>query len=151
MTLFEIVQAQDAAALAQQLRFTGDVNVVGEGKTTPLIEAAKLGWTDGVAALLAAGAEPGWKDEAEETALLKAAANGHAEVARLLFDSASDDERDLARAFLKAFGATHAPEYQYDESRLKQKAAEVAARAANFVGYEEPLQRLERVERSKKK
>lgn len=150
MTLFEAVEARDGTALAQALTSVRDVNVIGPGRTTPLIEAARAGWLEGVRALLKAGAEPGWKDEAEETALLKAAANGQLEVARVLAPLASDDERDLARAFLQAFGATHAPEYQYDESRLKKKAVELAARAADFAGYEDPLKRVERVDRSKK-
>jgi ankyrin repeat protein len=103
-----------------------------------------------VQALLTAGAEPEWKDEAEETALLKAAANGHVAVVNLLGPHAPEDERDLARAFLSAFGASHAPDFQYDESRLKKKAIELVARAADFVGNEDPLKRVERVDRAKK-
>lgn len=150
MSLFKAVAAQDAAALAQALRFSRDLNEVGPGRTTPLIEAARSGWLAGVEALLAAGAEPDWKDDEQETALLKAAAGGHVEVARVLLPRASEDERDLAGAFLNAHGASHDPDFHYDESRLKQRAVELAARAADLVGHEDPLKRVERADRAKK-
>jgi len=148
MTLYEAVESGDVGSVQAALKTAKDVNELGPGKRTPLIVAAAAGRADLVKLLLAAGAEPGWKDAEEETALLKAAANGHREVAALLIDSAPEDERDLARAFLAAFGKSHGPEYQYDESSVKRKAVEVAARAANFVGHESPLDRLERVERA---
>jgi hypothetical protein len=69
--------------------------------------------------------------------------------------TASEDDRALANSFLKAFGAAHADEFHYrgppreaESGGLKRKAVKVVARAANFVGDEEPLQRLERVERA---
>ena len=148
MTLFEAVQSTDVNEVKAALGATSDVNVLGPEKRTPLIEAAGLGLLEVVELLLAAGAEPAWRDETDETALLKAAANGHLEVARRLAPSASEDDRALASSFLKAFGASHAPDFQYDGSNLKRKAVEVAARAANFVGNEDPLARLDRVVRS---
>ncbi len=148
MTLFEAVQSTDVNEVKAALGATSDVNVLGPEKRTPLIEAAGLGLLEVVELLLAAGAEPAWRDETDETALLKAAANGHLEVARRLAPGASEDDRALASSFLKAFGASHAPDFQYDGSNLKRKAVEVAARAANFVGNEDPLARLDRVVRS---
>ncbi len=150
MGLFEAVKAGDLAALEAELKSTVDVNVLGEGRVTPLIEAARAGWVPGVEALLDAGAEPGWKDAEEETALLKAAANGHVKVVNVLGEFADDEERDLARAFLKAFGSSASPEFHYDESRLKRRAVELAARAAAFVGHDDPESRVSRVERSEK-
>jgi ankyrin repeat protein len=148
MTLYEAVQSGDAGAVKVALEAATDVNVLGPGNRTPLIEAAAAGRADLVQLLLAAGAEPAWKDDEQETALLKAAANGHRDVVALLIDFGTEDERDLARAFLAAFGQSHGPEYQVDESSLKRKAVEVAARAANFVGHESPLSRVERVARA---
>lgn len=148
MTLFEAVEAGDLAAVKAALATAPDVNELGADRRTPLIEAAGRGQLEICKLLLAAGAEPSWRDATEETALLKAAANGHVEVARLLAPSATDDERDLARSFLAAFGASHAPDFHYDGDSLKRKAVEVAARAANFVGDGDPLARVDRVVRA---
>jgi|APLak6261679142_1056127.scaffolds.fasta_scaffold00015_109 ankyrin repeat protein len=148
MTLFEAVESGDVAQVKAALATTTDVNQLGDEKRTPLIVAAGLGFEAIVTLLLEAGAEPEWRDATDETALLKAAANGHLAVARLLTRTASEDDRALASSFLKAFGASHAPDYQYDGSNLKRKAVEVAARAANFMGDEDPLSRVERLERA---
>jgi ankyrin repeat protein len=148
VTLFDAVESGDLAHLKAALASATDVNALGADQRTPLIEAAARGWLEGVTLLLEHGAEPEWRDGTDETAMLKAAANGHADVARLLSKSASDDDKSLASSLLNAFGAAHAPEYKYDGSSLKRKVAEVAARAANFVGDEEPLARVERVERA---
>ena len=148
MTLLEAVETGQLEALEAALKGAPDVNVLGEGRRTPLINAAAAGRLELVKALLAAGAETEWRDDTDETALLKAAANGHLAVAQLLASKASDDDRALASSFLKAFGASHGPEFQYDGSSLKRKAVEVAARAANFVGDEDPLSRVQRLERA---
>ncbi|MCA2979159.1 MAG: ankyrin repeat domain-containing protein [Myxococcaceae bacterium] len=148
MSLFDAIASEEPQAIAAAVTAARDVNELGPGRTTPLIEAARRGLVDAVKRLLAAGAEPEWRDDEQETALLKAAANGHAQVVAVLAPLASDDEQDLARSFLAAFGTSHAPEYQYDGSALQKRAVEVAARAANFVGHRDPLDRLERHERS---
>lgn len=149
MSLFDAIATEDLSAIRRALEATKDVNQLGPGRTTPLIEAARRGLVEATKLLLAAGAEPDWRDDEQETAMLKAGANGHPEVVALLEPHASDDDRDLARSFLAAFGASHAPEYQYDPSRLHQKAVETVARAANFVGHDAGVKRLERNERSK--
>jgi len=148
MTLFEAVESGDVAQVKTALETTKDVNQLGAEKRTPLITAAERGLTEIVQVLLGAGAEPEWRDATDETALLKAAANGHLAVARLLTATASEDDRALATSFLKAYGASHAPDYQYDGSSLKRKAVEVAARAANFIGDEDPLARVDRQNRA---
>ena len=148
MSLIEAVRSNDVKQLEAALKAARDVNELGEGGRTPLIEAAANGALEMVQRLIAAGAEPNWKDDDQETALLKAAANGHAKVVAALEKFADDDERAMARSFLAAHGTAHAPEFQYDGSALKKKAIEVAARAANFVGHEEPLERLERMGRA---
>lgn len=148
MTLFDAVESGDLEQLKAALASSSDVNELGPEKRTPLIEAAARGWLEGVEALLEHGAEAEWRDGSDETAMLKAAANGHAEVAQRLSKGASDDDKSLASSFLKAYGASHAPEYKDDGGSLKRKVAEVAARAAHFVGDEEPLARVERMERA---
>jgi ankyrin repeat protein len=150
MTLFEAAESGDVAQLQAALADATDVNVLGDEKKTPLIVAAARGWLEGVKLLLEAGAEAEWRDASEETALLKAAANGHLEVARVLAKTASEDDRALATSFLKAYGASHAPEFRYEESSMKRKAVEVVARAANFIGDEDPLSRVERQDRAEK-
>lgn len=148
MTLYEAVESGDVAQVKQALGTAGDVNELGPDRRTPLIEAAGRGELEMVELLLAAGAEPRWRDGSDETALLRAAANGHLAVVRVLLPLADDEERALARSFLAASGATHGPDQVPEEGGLKRKAAEVAARAAGFVGHDDPLERLARVERS---
>ena len=79
-SLFEAVASGDPEAVVVALEAGDDVNALGEGGTTPLIQAAKLGHADLVELLLEAGAVAFLKDDEQETALLKAAANGHHEV-----------------------------------------------------------------------
>lgn len=154
MTLYEAVLALDAAAVEAALATGPDVDALGPGRRTPLIEAAKAGRVDLVRRLLEAGAAADWRDDEGETALLKAAAWGHRDVVALLEGEASDDERDLARAFLAASGMTldapPAPKSPVEsgQSGLKRRAVEAVARAADFVGYGEPVRRVERVERA---
>jgi hypothetical protein len=148
MTLFEAVETGLAELVRETLSSGGDVNVIDRERKTPLIHAAGLGHLAVVEVLLEAGAEPEWRDVSDETALLKAAANGHGEVAQRLAGTASEDDQHLAESFLKAFGASHGPEYQYDVSRMHKGAVTLAARAANFVGVGEPLARVERQNRA---
>lgn len=150
MTLYEAVESGEVAQVQAALAAGADVNMLGPDKRTPLIEAAGRGQLEIVQVLLAAGAEPRWRDGADETALLRAAANGHLAVARVLSPLADDEERELARAFLANASATHGPEEVPQEFGLKRKAVEVAARAAGFVGDEDPLERLGRIERAEK-
>jgi hypothetical protein len=152
MNLFEAVQANDPRALGEALKVAIDVNEAFEGGRTALVEAAALGHADLVKQLLAAGADPSLKDGEHETALLKAAANAHHAVVHLLSPLATEDERDLARAFLKAHGHSHAPEYQPPEqfAGIKRAAAVASARVSKFVGHQDPVERLERVDRAEK-
>jgi ankyrin repeat protein len=153
MNLFEAVQAGDAGALEQLAARVIDINEAYEGGRTALIQAAALGRAQLVKVLLEAGADASLKDDEHETALLKAAANGHLDVVYLLAPLAAEDERDLARAFLKAHGKSYSPEYQgpaEDFGKLKRAAATATARVAKFVGHDDPAERLERVLRSEK-
>ena len=161
MTLIEAIQAGDADAVAQRLDAGDDVNMLGEGATTPLIEAARLGSEELVEVLLAAGAEPFMKDREQETALLKAAANGHRRVCGLLIDSASEDEKGMAEAFLSAYGKTDGPKelppppgfmgFRKKIADFKKNAAVIGARAAKFVGYDQPAERIETIERAEER
>lgn len=150
MTLFEAVERGDVAEVKALLAQRVDVNVPEPNKRTPLIEAAAQGNLELVELLLAAGAEAFMRDSMDETALLKAAANGHLAVARRLGPLASEDERALASSFLQAAGQTHGPDELVGEQGLKRRAVEAAARAAEFVGYENPAERVARVERAEK-
>ena len=151
MALVESIRAGDVAAVRSALENGADANEVLPGKSTPLIEAAAIGALEIVKVLLTAGAEPTLKDETQDTAILKAGANGHAAVVQVLSEFASDDERDMAKAFLKSVGHAHAPEFSYTApSDLQRTAAGVAARAAAFVGHDGAKERLDRVERSEK-
>ncbi len=158
MNLFEAVEAADAEEVVARLEAGEDINQMGPGGSTPLIAAARVGNTDLVEVLLAAGAEPMLKDDEQESALLKAAANGHRGVCALLLPMANDDERGMAEAFLGAVGKTHAPKaaalpdgflgIRKKTEELKRRAAVLGARAAKFVGYEQPAERLEQLERA---
>lgn len=161
MTLFEAVEAADAEAVLARLEAGEDINQMGPGGVTPLIEAARNGNLELVEVLLAAGAEPMLKDGEQESALLKAAANGHRDVCALLLPTATEDERGMAEAFLGAVGKTHGPKaaappegflgIRKKTDELKRRAAVLGARAARFVGYEQPADRVERVERGEQR
>ncbi len=150
MTLSEAVETGDVEQVQAALAEKPDVNMLGPDKRTPLIEAAGRGHLEIVELLLAAGAEPRCRDAHDETALLRAAANGHLEVARALSPYAEDEERELARSFLAAAGLSEEQATVEKESGLKRKAVEFAARAAGFVGHDDALDRVARVERAEK-
>lgn len=150
MTLYEAVESGDVSQVKAALAEGPDVNMLGPDRRTPLIEAAGRGELEMVQLLLAAGAEPRFRDAIDETALLRAAANGHLAVARVLSPLADDEERSLARSFLAASGQTHAPDEVKEDDSFKRKAVDLAARAAGFVGHDDPLERLDRLERAEK-
>ncbi len=147
-SLFEAVATGDPEAVVEALEAGEDVNALGEGGRTPLIDAARLGHADVVELLLEAGAVTFLKDDEQETALLKAAANGHHDCCELLFDHAEEDERQMASAFLRASGKTHGPPREKVASTFTQRVARLGARAAKFVGHEKFQERIERVERA---
>lgn len=150
MSLFPLIEADDLAGLKAQVKAGADVNEVRDGNETVLIAAAKAGLLEHVRVLLDAGADALWKDDAQETALLKAAANGYRAVTALLIDESPADERELAKAFLAAYGKAHGPEYEPPPS-FARTVAEVGARASAFVGDEGPQKRIDRIERAEKK
>jgi ankyrin repeat protein len=162
VTLYEAVEAGDLKAAKKALADGEYVNQVGALDKTPLIEAARMGNLALVKLLLEAGAEPMLKDAEQETAVLKAAANGHRAVCDLLLPHASEDERGMAQAFLGAVGRTDgpnelpAPEPDFlglkaKAEDLTRKAAVYGARAAKFVGYDKPAERIERIERAEER
>ncbi len=161
MTLIEAILAGDAEKVAERLEAGDDVNMLGDGDTTPLIEAARLGSVELVEVLLSAGAEPFMKDREQETALLKAAANGHRSVCALLLESATEDERGMATAFIAAYGKTDGPKeippppgfmgFRKKIADFKKNAAVIGARAAKFVGYEQPAERIQTIERAEER
>jgi uncharacterized protein len=128
MTLYEAVCAGQLETVQERIAAGEDVNQLGPGKRTPLIEAAAAGNLALVEVLLEAGAEPRWADAEKETALLKAAANGHRHVAAVLLPHAEEDEADMARSFLKAFGLTDGRSELPPEPKAKVAAAYDAAK-----------------------
>lgn len=153
MTLFEAVQAADAEALEKLAAEVRDINEAFDGGRTALIEAAAQGRVELVKILLEAGADPSLKDSEHETAMLKAAANGETDVVHILAPHATEDERDMARAFLKAHGKSFSPQYMgppEDFGKLKRAAATASARVSKFVGHDSPSERLDRVKRAEK-
>lgn len=162
MTLFEAVEASDLKAAKKLISAGEDINQLGTDDRTPLIEAARVGNVAMVELLIEAGAETFLKDAEQETAVLKAAANGHREVCAILLPLVSEDERGMAQAFLGAVGKTNGPnELPSPESDflglkakaedLTRKAAVYGARAAKFVGYDKPADRIERIERAEER
>jgi len=153
MTLLEVVTAGDREAARKLLDEGSFADEGGPGGITPLMAAAARGDAELVDLLLARGADPRLRDEARDTALLKAAAHGHGHLFTALSKGADDDELDMARAFLRTSGFDPAavpvalpPEQQ--PSKTKRAMVGAVARAASFFGDEVPEKRLERAERS---
>ena len=152
MTLYDAVLARDAEALAQLAAEVRDINAQFERGRTALHEAAARGYVELVAVLLAAGADPAPYDGDRETALLKAAVNGHHEVVHLLSPLATDDERDMARSLMRVHRVPFDPDqYQGRDEEVpewKRTAADVAAKVTKLLGDDRATRRLERVMRS---
>lgn len=152
MSLFEAVRDADLKKLKKLLKAGADSNELGDGGTTPLIEAAAAGNSAVVELLLEHGAEPALTDGAQETALMKAAANGHRDVVELLLPHASSEERDVAEAYLKAnSNPLRAPAGTgMKVDGLTQKAARAVVSVASAFGHDSPEQRLLRVEEAER-
>jgi hypothetical protein len=152
MTLLEAVRAGDAEVLKQLAAEARDINEAFENGRTALIEAAMLGRVDLVVVLMQAGADPRLLDGDQETALLKAAVQGHYQVVHLLSACASEDERELARAFLREHRAPFDPDIYQGRpkpvSEWKRVAAGAAAGLSSLFGDNRPQERLARVARA---
>jgi ankyrin repeat protein len=153
MSVIDAVKAANVARVRELLQAGGDANEPGPNGTTPLIEAARAGHVELVKLLLGANAEPSLQDDERESAILKAAAYGHRDVVSLLMPHASDDERDTARAFLKANADPNAlPAREEPTEEPKGRwLAEVGARTSAFFGDDDAAKRLDRLERAEKK
>jgi uncharacterized protein len=152
MDLFDAVKSGELSQVKEALSGGTDLNVLGPDNVTPLMVAAEKGFDPIVEALLYAGAEPALRDRVGETALMKAAANSHRDVFKRLEPLGTLDEAEEARALMAAYGMTHAPEKEIEErfAKLKSGAARAGARAASFVGHENPQSRVDRVDRADK-
>ena len=83
--LFRAATAGNADTVRELLAAPNvDVNAVDEHGNTPLIEAARFGHDDVVAALLAAKANINARNDQGKTALMLAAEAGHDETVRVL-------------------------------------------------------------------
>lgn len=94
--IIDAIQAGDAEAVAR-LATHQTVNATGPGGMTPLMLAARLGRSEIVATLLAAGAVVDARDERGFTALFHGchdpdADRGHPEVIELLLEAGADKE-----------------------------------------------------------
>jgi hypothetical protein len=152
MSLFEAIRDADAKKLKKLLKASGDANELGNGGTTPLIEAAGAGEAALVELLLEHGAEPALTDDTKETALMKAAANGHRDVVDLLLPHASPDDRDLAEAYLKANrNPDRAPAGSgFKTDGLTQRAARAVASVAGALGNDSPQERINRMDEAER-
>ena len=102
--------------------------------------------------LLAASADPALHDGDHETALQKAALDGHHAVVVVLGVFATEDDRNMARAMLRAHRESFDPDAyagpDQPVSEWKRAAAGVFARVTRLFGDEHATKRLERVKRS---
>jgi len=113
--LFDAVKSGDLSQLNSALA-GADVNAVGEGGMTPLMQAASLGHLDQVKALLKAGADVAARDEREYNALMCATYNadldrGFPEVVQALIAAGADIETKIfyaIRPLMLAAGAGEA-------------------------------------------
>ena len=72
------------------LKHGADVNTRSVSKTTPLMDAAQLGYEDMVLLLITNGAEINLQDNLEETALFKATQSGYPEILDALLEAGAD-------------------------------------------------------------
>lgn len=154
-SLIQAVKQGDVAKVRALLSEGAFVDEAGPDGRTPLHEAAIAGNVEMVKTLLAAKADVTFKDEEKETAILKAAAHGHREVVNLLAPLASEDDRDMARAFLKHHANPHAlpPREEEPETTgdsVVRGTATFALRASAFFGSEKAQKQLDRIERAEK-
>lgn len=96
MTLLEAVTAGDREAARKLLDEGCFADDGGPGGITPLMIAAERGDVEMVDLLLARGADPRLRDGSRDTALLKAAAQGHGHLFAALSQGAEGDELDRA-------------------------------------------------------
>src|SRR5262245_10633653 len=90
----------NAAIVELLLRAGADPNAALPGGETPLMTAARVGSPATVKALLVRGATVDSKDDRRgQTALMWAAAEGHADVARVLIEAGADFRARLASGF----------------------------------------------------
>ena len=153
MTLLEAVTAGDHKAVREILDQGTFADEGGTDGMTPLMVAASRGDEGMVRLLLYYGADAGLRDRVDETALLKAAANGHGSVFNVLAPLARPDDVDLARAFLRNAGIDPAtlpagPPREEVPSKTDRALATAAARVSSFFGNEDPEKRLARAERA---
>lgn len=150
MTLFDAIRANDLPSAKRLLQSGADANASGEDGLTPLIDAAGRGLEPFVLLLMNAGADPRLRDVIEDSAVLKAAVNGHSKIVALLAPHSDRDDVAQAYAFLRANG-TVATEMRADfeaADSFQRRLVGTAARAAEFFGHEEPQRRMERLERA---
>jgi uncharacterized protein len=91
-----------------------------------------------------------------ETALVIAAAHGHAGICKLLMPHAREDERDLAQHLLKTAGGSMLdarpgpPPEEPPPSDMRRKLASAGAYVSDKLGDSNPAKRLARLLRSEK-
>jgi ankyrin repeat protein len=111
----------DGAMVEMLLKAGADPNAALPGGETPLMTAARTGALASVRALLARGASVNSKDERRgQTALMWAAAEGHAEVVQALIDADADFGTRVPSGFTPLLFAVR--EGRIDVVRVLQKA-----------------------------
>jgi beta-lactamase regulating signal transducer with metallopeptidase domain len=103
--LYDAAGAGDVSEMARLLEAGANVNCAIEGDGSPLIAAAREGWTEAVRFLLDRGADPNMAVSGDGNPLIMAARDGHLEVVALLLDRGAridevvpEDENALIQA-----------------------------------------------------
>jgi ankyrin repeat protein len=136
----------DGAQVGRLLAAGADPNGALPGGETPLMTAARTGSLVAVKALLVHGAKVDARDDARgQTALMWAAAEGHADVAQALIDGGADVRGRLASGFTPLLFAVR--EGHLDVVRLLLKAGAdvneaVPADPGHRKGYGGPLPKV---------
>lgn len=88
--LFDACASGDFASVCSNIAKGADVNVANGDGRTPLMRAAKRGYTDIVRVLLDNGSDVRKRDKNNKTALMGASKKGHLDIVKLLIESHAD-------------------------------------------------------------
>jgi ankyrin repeat protein len=123
------VKGRDAAWTAHLIKSGANPNIAARNGETPLIAAARIGFTDAVRWLIGAGAKVDATNKRGETPLIVAVQERHVSLVRLLLSAGADPDRtDSAAGF-------SARDYAKRETRFPDLLA--AINASNVRGKPE--------------
>lgn len=117
------------------------VNLSGPHETTPLMEAARVGFVPGVAKLLEAGARIDAKDADSHTALWFAMEHGQVEATRALLAAGADRFGHSEQACVD-WARDRVDDRQWRRERRKDRGAKALIHAVLFAETDDELDRL---------